>query len=416
LRLVMPRAGAPQISLTDRLQQLRTTPPFLADEVAEALCAHRPPFGLKDSVGRISGILSLRGNRSHNNAVRKDNQSATSLCLDLAWRLRKATLGQAVLPYRWFGSCAVVGSSGGLLHSRQGKLIDAHDSVFRFNSAPVDAYSADVGARSQLWVASHFPWRMKMRELRSDRKLVASSSPTAMNSSATSGVVSLYCFNSWLGSCHADALIGERGYTLLINPVLVRRVTELQRAHRGSTSMNTRPSTGLIGVALALTTCKRVTLYGFANDSNLQAASTCNHYFDCKFNQSRYFSGKMGHHDWHAQWRLLESLILRGHVHYVAPNGTESMIQHELGVLKSEQRTKQRRYVGSAISERNVGNETPAIDAKMGSLSRLVASRFRGNQNLSRIEHHYRKTGNPTHRQPRHQATSEYSKAKGDHY
>jgi hypothetical protein len=34
--------------------------------------------------------------------------------------------------------------------------------------------------------------------------------------------VALYCFNSWLGSCHADALLGERGYTLFINPVLVR--------------------------------------------------------------------------------------------------------------------------------------------------------------------------------------------------
>ena len=42
-----------------------------------------------------------------------------------------------------------------LAGSGQGGLIDAHDAVYRFNSAPVGGpYEADVGNRTSVWVAS----------------------------------------------------------------------------------------------------------------------------------------------------------------------------------------------------------------------------------------------------------------------
>ena len=223
--------------------------------------------------------------------------------------MRRTTKGTSFLSRSRFSSCAVVGSAGGLYGSHHGPAIDGYNAIFRFNTAPVTPYAKDVGNRSTLWLASHYPWRTQLRELRARELRVKSGERSAVAS--TFGVLSLYCFNSWLGSCHADALIGERGYSLFINPVLVARVMAFQQAHQGSGSTNVRPSTGLTGVAVALTACDQVTLFGFANDSNAQSAASCNHYYDCRYNQTRYFSGKMGHHDWHAQWRLLESLISR---------------------------------------------------------------------------------------------------------
>jgi hypothetical protein len=49
-----------------------------------------------------------------------------------------------------FSTCAIVGSSGALLHDRRGAEIDAHDLVIRFNNAPVAGYEAVVGSRTDL--------------------------------------------------------------------------------------------------------------------------------------------------------------------------------------------------------------------------------------------------------------------------
>ena len=40
-----------------------------------------------------------------------------------------------------------------------------------------------------------------------------------------------------------------------------------------------------------------------------RAGSTCARYWDCGYNQSKYFAGKAGYHEWHAQWRLLSTWI-----------------------------------------------------------------------------------------------------------
>ena len=44
-------------------------------------------------------------------------------------------------------------------------------------------------------------------------------------------------------------------------------------------------------------------------------------YYDCRTNQTNYFAGRMGYHDWHGQWRALAALINLGAIEYVAPTG-----------------------------------------------------------------------------------------------
>ena len=146
-------------------------------------------------------------------------------------------------------------------------------------------------------------------------------------------LAALYCFNPWLGACFGDAIGGKRtdarGHTappLLISPSLAARVMGIQVALGGKSNGVVRPSTGLIGVGLALASCARVSLFGFANDSDKSALaqSQCNHYYDCRFNQTRYFSGRMGYHDWHGQWRVLSALVELGALEYHAPLGAAS--------------------------------------------------------------------------------------------
>ena len=50
--------------------------------------------------------------------------------------------------------CAVVGASGNLIGSRYGRLIDAHNVVFRVNRAPTDDFDDDVGAKT----THHVTW------------------------------------------------------------------------------------------------------------------------------------------------------------------------------------------------------------------------------------------------------------------
>lgn len=51
--------------------------------------------------------------------------------------------------------CALVTSSGHLLHSQQGAQIDQTECVIRMNDAPTRGYGLDVGNRTSLRVIAH---------------------------------------------------------------------------------------------------------------------------------------------------------------------------------------------------------------------------------------------------------------------
>eukprot|EP00965_Chrysotila_dentata_P013766 456688-Pleurochrysis_carterae.AAC.4 len=145
-------------------------------------------------------------------------------------------------------------------------------------------------------------------------------------------------FNPWLGACQSNLLIGprtpkpavaqpptrlpkqlpSRSATYLLNPILSMHADAMQQAVGGSRRGSVRPSTGLLGLMLGLAMCESTTLFGFGNDTDSSTAGTCNHYWECKYDQTRYFSGKMGNHDWHAQWRVISQLAEREIVRYHA--------------------------------------------------------------------------------------------------
>ncbi|XP_049887298.1 beta-galactoside alpha-2,6-sialyltransferase 2 [Pectinophora gossypiella] len=92
---------------------------------------------------------------------RKEMSRLELLCALRAVRLRTVTSedepfkrlgfripGSPLQQHRAFNTCAVVTSAGALLGSRLGEFIDSHDMVLRFNNAPTENYTEDVGYKT----------------------------------------------------------------------------------------------------------------------------------------------------------------------------------------------------------------------------------------------------------------------------
>ena len=215
-RLPIAHADDPQAALSLAVMRLRSQSPWCATTAPALLCKTKPPFGILDKVERIRGAIWMSGDRT--NRTDDSEDAAQRECLELGRVLNRVT---ATPSRRAFGTCAVVGSSGGLRGSGHGAQIDAHDAVFRFNTAPVgDRFAADVGNRTNFWVASHAPWRSQIK--------------TRVGAVAGEEAA-LYCFNPWLGSCFGDAVAGKRADArgrpvapLLVSPALTSAVMGLQ--------------------------------------------------------------------------------------------------------------------------------------------------------------------------------------------
>lgn len=253
--------------------------------------------------------------------------------MDLAASLLATANNGTRAPPTLTGRCAVVGNSGSLLNDRRGELIDGHDEVIRFNAAPSGGtWSEDVGSKSTLRILSS--WVAKMRTWHPN------------DTRATGHSTLLFCMANWVGACVRRGVhppLAQQSRRWLINPAFVRRVREaLLRSSRPPSKQTVLPSAGLLGVAIALRTCARVTLFGFGNPLRDAAASasgsTCEHYYECGggggqlASEGRYFSGAhhsnpgLRNHDWAAQWALLTDWVAagRGRLRLVEPRAASS--------------------------------------------------------------------------------------------
>ena len=120
---------------------------------------------------------------------------------------------------------------------------------------------------------------------------------------------------------------GDTAEPWLSSEIHLTRAPDAPAATHNVTEKRTRPSAGLMGVALAAKLCDSVRLYGFGNDSHPNSSNACRHYYDCKFSQRRYFSGVMGFHNWHHQWRVLSAWIERAAANHTT-RGALTFVDH----------------------------------------------------------------------------------------
>lgn len=155
-------------------------------------------------------------------------------------------------------SCAVVGNSGKLLETQFGEAIDRHESVFRFNAAVTEGYEQFVGSKTT--------FRILNRPESAQRYL--DSEETTFTSVRDNGDI-----RSWARAVKQLPNPAESSY--FFDPEFLCHAWKM--VHR----KGEKPSSGLIGIVLALHLCPKgkIDVYGF-HSSNYFSKDSRPHYYD----------------------------------------------------------------------------------------------------------------------------------------
>ncbi|XP_022080178.1 alpha-N-acetylgalactosaminide alpha-2,6-sialyltransferase 1-like [Acanthaster planci] len=168
-------------------------------------------------------------------------------------------------------SCAVVGSGGILNGSYAGKEIDAHDLVFRLNTAiTYGRYAKDVGSRTDFYM--FFPESAHLNSFSGQNVTLLY---TMYKSFDVEYVAELLNINRLRISRRMDP---DR--LKIIHPDFFRYVFAKFLDGRAM-----KPTTGAIVVMLAVHLCDSVTIYGFGYDPQFSM-----HYYDAEFLKRTYRS------------------------------------------------------------------------------------------------------------------------------
>jgi hypothetical protein len=145
--------------------------------------------------------------------------------------------------------CGVVGASGNLLGSRYGRLIDAHNVVFRVNRAPIDGFDDDVGRKT----THHVTWPRELSQDEFDASAFLLMTPVASNMPEIFDRI-LYLVQ--------EVYRSDPSLVRIIHPEFIRYIYEDWTEGRMQ-----YPSTGFTALMVALHVCDEVNVFGFGADA-----------------------------------------------------------------------------------------------------------------------------------------------------
>jgi len=193
---------------------------------------------------------------------------------------------QLKLFHKGYDSCGVVSSAGSLLHSKLGKTIDANDFVIRFNAAPTEGYERDVGSKTSLriinsQVVANPSFKFLDESHLSPVQLFSKSpvlvwDPSGYNSSLDDwygGGADFPFFQTYF----SKRLMRPEDEVHLLDPKSLWSVWNWLQSESKWPLLPNPPSSGFLGMVLALLNCKTVHIYEFV--PSMRLTKRC-HYYD----------------------------------------------------------------------------------------------------------------------------------------
>uniref|UniRef100_A0A667XT98 CMP-N-acetylneuraminate-beta-galactosamide-alpha-2,3-sialyltransferase 2 n=1 Tax=Myripristis murdjan TaxID=586833 RepID=A0A667XT98_9TELE len=194
-------------------------------------------------------------------------------------------------------SCAVVGNSGNLRHSRHGGLIDSHSSVIRMNKAVTRGFEEDVGNRT----THHFLYPESAVDVGRGVSLVLLPFKLRdlewLTSALSTGQVKMTYMRV------RDRVQADKDKVLVVNPVFFKYVHDRWTEHHGR-----YPSTGMLALVFALHTCDQVSVFGYGADQQ----GNWHHYWE----ENRYAGAfrKTGVHNADFETQIIQRLAKEGKI------------------------------------------------------------------------------------------------------
>ncbi|GAB6026656.1 ST6 beta-galactosamide alpha-2,6-sialyltransferase [Chamberlinius hualienensis] len=178
-----------------------------------------------------------------------------------------------------YNSCAVVSSAGSLYKASLGKLIDSHDAVLRFNSAPTEGYENDVGSKTT--------FRILNSQVVSKPEFHFLTSPLYKNITLFAWDPSNYTVDIEEWYKHPDfdlfspyfehrKLHPEANFYIL-HPQMIWDSWAYLQQYTSVPIMKHPPSSGFLGILMMINFCNHVYVYEYI--PSMRLTKRC-HYFD----------------------------------------------------------------------------------------------------------------------------------------
>ncbi|XP_056442807.1 CMP-N-acetylneuraminate-beta-galactosamide-alpha-2,3-sialyltransferase 1-like isoform X1 [Gadus chalcogrammus] len=192
-------------------------------------------------------------------------------------------------------TCAVVGNSVNLLGSHYGSFIDFHDVVIRFNKAPTNGYEEKVGNKTT--IRAMFPG--SAMDLDNDTNLLFFPFKTLHLEWLTTAFTTTYTSNETVKT----TIRANKDLVMVLNPNFISYVHHDWLGRKGK-----YPSSGFLGLMVAMHICDEVNVFGFGADRN----GDWRHYWE-KLPKPHI---RTGVHGGSTEYKVIQDLKLRQKINF----------------------------------------------------------------------------------------------------